>query len=299
MVAVVAGAGEAAMTDLEADHAACAAILRRSGSSFALPISLLPAAKRRGTTALYAFCRVADDLVDEAADPASAAEALASFGAATDDALAGVHVEEPVLRAVADTVRRYAVPPECLRDVLAGVRMDLDRADYDTPAELELYCSRVASAVGIASIHVWGFIDPAAIRAAHDCGVAFQLTNILRDVPEDLARGRVYLPRADFAACGCRPDDLIAGRIGPEFAALATLEVERATALFRAAAALDRMLSTDGRVVFRTMFGVYRALLAAVRRAGPAIFTARVRPAKPRLLASAAATLALGTGWRR
>jgi len=287
------------MSGLAADHAACAAILQRSGSSFALPIALLPAAKRRGTTALYAFCRLADDLVDEATDPASAAEALASFTTATDEALAGVRVGEPVLRAVADTVRRYAVPPDCLRDILAGVRMDLERVEYDTPAGLELYCSRVASAVGIASIHVWGFTDPAAITTAHDCGVAFQLTNILRDVPEDLARGRVYLPRADFAACGCSPDDLIAGRIGPEFAALAALEVERASARFHAAAALDRMLSTDGRVVFRAMFGVYRSLLAAVRRAGPAIFTSRVRPAKPRLLASAAATLAFGTRWRR
>lgn len=287
------------MTGLEADHAVCAAILRRSGSSFSLPISLLPAAKRRGTTALYAFCRMADDLVDDAVDPSSAADSLASFTAATDAALAGGHVEEPVLRAVADTVRRYAVPPDSLREILAGVRMDLDRVGYDTPAELELYCSRVASAVGVASIHVWGFTDPAAVRVAHDCGVAFQLTNILRDVPEDLARGRIYLPRADFAACGCSPDDLTAGRIGPEFAALAALEIERATARFHAAARLDRMLSTDGRVVFRTMFGVYRSLLAAVRRAGPSIFTSRVRPSRPRLLASAAATLAFGTGWRR
>ena len=287
------------MSGLEADHAVCAAILRRSRSSFALPIALLPEAKRRGTTALYAFCRLADDLVDEAADPAAAAQALAEFTVATDDALAGVRVEEPVLRAVADTARRYAVPPDCLRDVLAGVRMDLDRVHYDSPADLELYCSRVASAVGIASIHVWGFTDPAAVDVAHDCGVAFQLTNILRDVPEDLHRGRVYLPRSDFTACGCSPDDLVAGAIGPEFAALAHLEIERAAARFRSAAVLDRMLSTDGRLVFRAMFGVYRALLAAVRRAGPTIFTRRVRPSKPRLLASAAATLAFGTGWRR
>jgi phytoene synthase len=287
------------MTGPAADHAACAAILRRSGSSFAMPISLLPAAKRRGTTALYAFCRVADDLVDDAVDSAAAAEALAAFAARTGDALAGLSVDDPVLRAVADTVRRYAVPGQCLHDILAGVRMDLDRSRYETPAELELYCSRVASAVGIAAIHVWGFTDPAALDAAHDCGVAFQLTNILRDVPEDLARGRIYLPRADLVACGCSEDDLLAGRIGPGFARLAGLETDRAAARFRAAAALDGMLSTDGRAVFRAMFGVYRSLLAAVRRAGTTIFTTRVRSSKPRLLASAAATIALGTRWRR
>ena len=287
------------MTTLAADHRECAANLRRSGSSFAMPISLLPEAKRRGTTALYAFCRVADDTVDDAADRGAAAAGLAAFSAATDEALAGGPVGDPVLRAVADTVRRYAVPAQCLRDILAGVRMDLDRSRYETPAELELYCSRVASAVGIAAIHVWGFTDPAAIDVAHDCGVAFQLTNILRDIPEDLGRGRLYLPEEDFAACGCSADDLRAGRIGPPFNRLAAVETQRAAERFRRAAALDGMLSTDGRGVFRAMFGVYRSLLAAVRRQGAGIFTAKVRASRPRLMAAALTTLACGTRvWR-
>ena len=287
------------MTTLAADHAACAAILRRSGSSFAMPIALLPEAKRRGTTALYAFCRVADDLVDDAADREAAAAGLAAFSTATDAALSGLPVDDPVLRAVTDTVRRYAVPEQYLRDILAGVRMDLNRSRYETPAELELYCSRVASAVGIAAIHVWGFTDPAAIGLAHDCGVAFQLTNILRDIPEDLDRGRVYLPEEDFAACGCTMDDLLAGRIDPLFARLAALETQRAAERFRRAAALDGMLSTDGRGVFRAMFGVYRTLLRAVSRQGVGIFTAKVRASKPRLMAAALATLACGTKvWR-
>jgi len=264
-----------------------------------MPISLLPEAKRRGTTAIYAFCRVADDIVDDAVDREAAVAGLAAFSAATDEALAGRPVGDPVLRAVTDTVRRYAVPEQCLQDILAGVRMDLHHSRYETPAELELYCSRVASAVGIAAIHVWGFTDPAAIDLAHDCGVAFQLTNILRDIPEDLGRGRVYLPEEDFVACGCTVNDLLAGRIGPAFARLATLETERAAARFRRAAALDDLLSTDGRGVFRAMFGVYRTLLRAVSRQGVGIFTAKVRASKPRLMAAALATLACGTKvWR-
>jgi phytoene synthase len=289
------------LSDLAADHRACAAALRAAGSSFAVPIALLPAAKRRGTTALYAFCRRADDIVDDAADPAAARAALAAFEATVALALDGAPVDDPVVRALADTVRRCGVPRGSIEAILAGVRMDLDVGRYETFAELEEYCRHVASAVGIAAIHVWGFTDPAAVGLAHDVGLAFQLTNILRDIPEDLARGRVYLPAADFQACGCRVEDLIAGRSGAEFGRLAALECDRAAACFARGARLDRLLTTDGRLAFRAMFGVYRRLFQAVRRAGPAIFTARVRPGRAGLLAAAAATTLLGPAplWRR
>ena len=279
---------------LLADHAACTDVLRRAGSNFALPIRLLPTAKRRGTTALYAFCRRADDIVDDAADPAAAAAALADFEHAFDAAIHGRACDDPVLRALADTVRRFAVPVEHLRDVIAGVRMDLERHTYDTVADLETYCRRVAGAVGLAAVHVWGFTTRDARAVADDCGLASQWTNILRDIPEDLARGRIYLPVEDFARCGCGPDDLRAGRIGAAFADLARLEIRRAAARYDRARALDGMLSTDGRLVFRAMYGVYGALLSAVRRAGLRIFSTPVRAAKPVLLAAAATTILFG-----
>jgi len=279
---------------LAVDHEACAALLRKSGSSFALPIRLLPAEKRRGTTALYAFCRRADDIVDDAADAAVARPALEAFAGDLDDALAGADAADPVIRAVVDTVRRFAVPPETLHEILAGVRMDLDRSTYDTFAELDRYCRGVAGAVGLAAIHVWGFRSPRAVPAALACGLAFQLTNILRDIPEDLGRGRIYLPGEDFRECGCTPDDLAAGRIGAGFDRLATRVVARAAAAYREAEPLDRLLSTDGRPVFRAMMGVYSAIFAAVRRAGTGIFTARVRPGRSRLVAAALAAVAVG-----
>jgi len=282
------------MNTLELDHAVCADVLRRSGSSFALPIRLLPTEKRRGTTALYAFCRRADDIVDDAGDARTARTALAAFESALRSAVAGGAVEDPVIRAVVDTVRRFAVPVEHVFEILEGVRMDLDRHDYETFAQLEEYCRRVASAVGLASIHVWGFRSAAAIPTAHACGLAFQLTNILRDIPEDLGRGRIYLPREDFAASGCTTDDLRAGRLGSGFTKLADWQVGRAASYFHQAESLDRALSTDGRVVWRAMFGVYRSMLGAVRRAGPGIFTARVRPSRPRLVAAGLATLVAG-----
>jgi 15-cis-phytoene synthase len=283
------------MNTLTADHRACDSLMRRSGSNFALPIRLLPDAKRRGTTALYAFCRRADDIVDDGTDVAVARQSLDAFEVDLVAALAGAASADPVIRAVVDTARRFAVPSEYLRDIVAGCRMDLDRSDYDTAAELEAYCSRVASAVGLAAIHIWGFRSPGrALPAARACGLAFQLTNILRDIPEDLARGRVYLAEEDFRACGCRSEDLRDGRFGTGFERLASLHVARAANWYRQAARLDPLLSTDGRVVFRAMFGVYAALFEAVRRAGTRIFSERVRPARSRIAVSAVATLLLG-----
>jgi phytoene synthase len=279
---------------LAADHAACADALRRSRSNFALPIRLLPEEKRRGTTALYAFCRRADDIVDDSADPAAAGVRLDAFERDLEVALAGGHSADPVIRAVVDTVRRFAVPAEYLRDILDGVRMDLAQQSYETFADLEEYCRRVASAVGLAAIHIWGFRTPEAIPASHACGMAFQLTNILRDIPEDLGRGRIYLPREDFAAHGCSPADLAAGRIGAEFARLASFEIDRADTYFKQAQSLDRMLSTDGRLVFRAMHGVYRALLGAARRGGSRIFTERLRPPKSVMIGSAIVSLVAG-----
>ena len=239
--------------------------------------------------------------MDDAADPTTARTALAGFADTVAEALDGGRVDDSVVRALADTVRRFGVPRDAIDAILEGVRMDLDRDRYETFTDLEEYCRRVASAVGVAAIHIWGFTDPAAVAVAHDVGLAFQLTNILRDIPEDLARGRVYLPAEDFCVAGCTVDDLVAGRIGAGFGRLAALECDRAAACFARGARLDRMLTTDGRLAWRAMFGVYSRLFTAVRRAGPAIFTARVRPGRAALLAAAATTTLLGPvpPWRR
>ena len=286
-------------TTLSAYHAACAALLKQSASNFALPIRLLPEAKRRGTTALYAFCRKADDVVDDEPDREAARRGLERFEAALDAAMAGEGSDDPVIRAVVDTVRRFAVPVHYLREILAGVLMDLDRQAYQSFDELKLYCQRVASAVGLAAIHIWGFRTDKALGPADACGLAFQLTNILRDIPEDLARGRLYLPADDIAACGCSVGDLKTGRIGAGFADLAALEIARAENYFEQARDLDALLSTDGRMVFRAMFGVYRGLLDGVRQAGATIFTEKVRPSKLAVIGTGLATLALGTrSWK-
>lgn len=287
------------MTTLAADHAACAALLKQSASNFALPIRLLPQAKRQGTTALYAFCRRADDVVDDEPDRERARQSLQHFENAFAAAVVGEGSDDPVIRAVVDTIRRFAVPVHHLHEILAGVRMDLDQQAYESFEQLKSYCRRVASAVGLAAIHIWGFRSERALGPADACGLAFQLTNILRDIPEDLSRGRIYLPAEDLAACGCSAGDLEKGRIGAGFAELAAFEVARAESYFEQARDLDALLSTDGRMVFRTMFGVYRGLLDGVRHAGTRIFTEKVRPSQVAVIGKGLTMLALGTRpWR-
>lgn len=282
------------MTAPSADRAACADILRRSGSSFSLPIRLLPPEKRWGTTVLYAFCRRADDIVDDAPDLQAASGDLDEFSRQLRSAIDGTSVPDAVLRAAADTARRFGIPPGNFFDVIDGVRMDLAHDGFETFRDLEEYCRRVASAVGIAAIHIWGFRTADALPAAHACGLAFQLTNILRDVSEDRGRGRLYLAREDLHACGCKAEDVLAGRVTPAFARVVSLYQTRTLACYRHAARLDRMLSTDGRLAFRAMFAAYRALFAAVCRAGDRILTQRVRPKRAQLVAATLAGVVSG-----
>ena len=175
----------------------CRRVTTQANSSFPLAFRLLPRAQRRAMDALYAFMRVTDDLADEPGDPAVKRAQLAAWRAALDAALAGKFTH-PVFPALAHTVRTFGVPPRYLHDVIDGVEADIEPVRYSSFAELYPYCYRVASAVGLACVRVWGFRDgvtPAEADApAEAAGIAFQLTNILRDLGEDLTRGRVYLP---------------------------------------------------------------------------------------------------------
>ena len=298
------------------DHAVCREVLAASGSSFAMPIRLLPADKRQAMTALYAFCRRADDITDgpqgDAALPATAElqrarDELTAFRGGLAAALKQEDCTDPVLRAMADAARRYAIPSRALYAVLDGVEQDLDLEHrqhgdgclFEGNDQLQAYCRRVASAVGLASIHIWGFSGPEALPAADACGLAFQMTNILRDVTEDLARGRVYLPREDLQACGVSVADLQAAAASPTtrtpgLEQLLALQRARTSELYTQASALDRFLSRDGRRIFRAMFGVYRSLFKAVCLAGNGILQGRPKPSRLRLAASVAATSVCG-----
>ena len=174
-------------------------------------------------------------------------------------------------------MRRFDVPPELLFAVIDGVEMDLDRSRYQSFAELSEYCYRVASVVGLACIHIWGFRDPAALEPARQCGLAFQLTNILRDLKEDADRDRVYLPQEDLDRFGYTVADLKRGVRDGRFRALMQFEIERAEALYQQAAELEHWLEPAGRRIFSAMLATYAALLAEIKRRDGDVLSTRIR----------------------
>jgi len=277
---------------LRTSYALCRRKARRAGSNFYLSFLFLPAQKRRAMDALYAFMRHTDDLADSPHPDLPAAEALTRWRAALDHALVG-HFDPPpvgaaaagaveeaagraLLPAVVDTVRRFHVPPEHLRAVIEGVEMDVRRTEYETFDELREYCRCVASAVGLACIHIWGFSGPEALGPAEDCGIALQLTNILRDVREDAEAERVYLPQEDLRACGLGPDDLLRGVADARFDRLMDLEIDRAEGFYQRGSRLIDYLEPGGRRVFGVIMATYHSLLAKIRRRPGDVLSRRV-----------------------
>lgn len=262
--------------DLERSYALCQRLTRRASTSFYYPFFALTRPKRRAMCALYAFLRRADDLADSPGSLSDRRRALAEWRNSFESALRG-EFRSPLLPALADTVSRYAIPPEYPRAVLDGVEMDLEHQGFEAFGELERYCYNVASAVGLCCIHVWGFRDASAIPAAHHCGLAFQLTNILRDLKEDAEAGRVYLPREDLRRFDYTAGDLRAGARDDRFRQLMEFEIRRAIEYYRMGAELERWLEPDGRRVFRAMSAIYRRLLDEIRSRRGDVFSDRVR----------------------
>jgi phytoene synthase len=256
----------------------CRRLTHRALSSFPLAFRLLSRPRRDATVALYAFFRVTDDLADGAGAVGSRQAALADWRARLDAALAGAYTHR-VHAALHHAVRSFGIDPAHLHAVLDGVETDLGSVRITSHDELERYCDRVASAVGLACLPVWGLrpgvTTSDVLEPARAAGRAFQLTNILRDLGEDLARGRVYLPADELARFDC-PPEAWADR-GPQFRELMRFQAARARDYYARSAPLTALLSPEGRAVFGLMAGVYRRLLDAIERADYDVFTRRVR----------------------
>jgi phytoene synthase len=246
--------------------------------------------------ALYAFLRIADDLSDEPGEPADKRRAVAGWREGLDRALRGEHVH-PIHAALQDTVVRHGIPRVYLDAALDGVEMDLAAVNYTTFAELRQYCYHVASVVGLACIHIWGFRSEKAKGYAENAGIAFQLTNILRDLGEDAGRGRVYLPAEDLRRFGYDSERLRRGERDESFRELMRFEVGRARGFYEAAWPLVPLLEPAGRAVFLVMARTYRGLLDLIERRDFDVFSDRVRLSRWRKLLLAAGALPVRWGW--
>lgn len=242
--------------------------------------------------ALYAYMRVTDDLADEAGEIEEKRRKLAAWRAGLTAALGGAY-SHPVHPALVDTVRRYAVPSRFLFDAIDGMETDLEPVRMASFAELYPYCYRVASAVGLACVRVWGtrpgVTDADTDPPAEAAGIAFQLTNILRDLGEDLARGRVYLPADELERFDCPPERWRDPAFADRFRDLMRFQVARARDYYRKGAALAPLLTADGRAIFHVMCGAYSRLLTEIELRDYDVFTRRVRVPKWRKTAAYAA----------
>jgi phytoene synthase len=263
-----------------ASYRHCQAIARRAASNFYWSFWLLPTSQRQAMCALYAFARKADDLADDGRTADERRGALNSLRERLQAALAGDASAEvandPLLPALVDTVARYGIPQRYLLEILSGVAMDLEPIHFETFAELRNYCYHVASAVGLACLHIWGFTGDDALAPAIDCGIAMQLTNILRDLREDADRGRIYLPREELAQFGYATN-LSGFAADARFLPLMQFQIERAQQFYRSGATTLGYLQPTGRRVFRLMFGTYDALLTKIERRPRDVLQARIR----------------------
>jgi phytoene synthase len=231
---------------------------------------LLPAERRSAMHAIYAFARRIDDIADGDGSLEGRIAALAREREAIREL--GANLGDPVLLAIADTARRYSLPLEAFTDLVDGAEMDVRGTDYGTFDELLVYCRRVGGTIGRLSAAVFEASDPrAADRLGDDLGVAFQLTNILRDVREDYALGRVYLPREDLERFACSPEEA-----SPGFAELVRFEVARAEEWYERGLRLLPLLDRSSAACVRAMAGIYRRLLHRIARAPERVLEERL-----------------------
>lgn len=275
-------------------------ISRRSGSSFYRSFWLLPRGKRKAMCALYAFARLTDDIgdcnepaalrsrwldwwrqttalnliSDTPTDHVALAPGLADN--TSDWPIDLVRGAREILPALRDTTRQFQIPSRYLLEIIDGVLADQHKTRFDTYEQLEHYCYLVASAVGLACLHIWGFDGSVPMRAAIDCGLAFQLTNILRDISEDAGRGRIYLPRQHFAQHGLSEDDLLVPRPDDRLVCLIEDEIRRAKELYVSGWQVWDSLDKDGQPMFSMMWRTYRRLLDRIAENPRAVVTRRV-----------------------
>ena len=258
-----------------ASYAECARIAKESHSSFYLAFFGLRKEKRNALCALYAFMRLVDNVSDEPGDLESKRDGLARWRAMLDDALTGRTAANAILPALADTLARFEIPSRYFHDLILGAEMDLTVSSYATFDRLSEYCYRVAGTVGLTCLHVFGFRDPKAPDLAERLGLAFQLTNIIRDVRNDFEMGRIYLPQEDLDRFGIAQSRL-SGPLTPQLQELLEFEADRAWHFYREGASLVDRVDADSRATLWALIRTYSSLLARIEESDFDVFSLRV-----------------------
>ncbi len=249
-------------------------------SNFYYSFLILPKPKREAIETIYTFCRVTDDIVDEGTDDGQKHARLLHWTDELKRSLYGVS-SYSLLNRLASIIHRFRIPVEHFYELIKGMEMDLSQTRYGTFAELERYCYRVASTVGLISAEVFGYTNEKTRDYAVNLGIALQLTNILRDIKPDAKRGRIYLPLEDLRRFGYTEEELFAGAYNDRFVALMKFECQRAHEYYRRA---KRSLAEEDKILFtaaRTMGNIYYLLLRRIERAQYDVFSKRIRLSSP------------------
>jgi phytoene synthase len=268
---------------VQSAYAVCRAIARKKAKNFYYSFVALPASKRDAICAVYAFMRQADDLSDDESRPITDRRiALDRWLRDWHQAQAGAGTSDPVFVALLDAQHRFAIPPQLLDQLVQGTATDLEPkvVAYATFTDLYRYCYLVASVVGLVCIRIFGYLDPRAEKLAEETGVAFQLTNILRDVREDAERGRLYLPLEDLERCGVTASSMTGVSSGqqltPQQRQVLALQAERAGQFYKSAEALLPLISPDSRAAMWVLVTIYHRLLRHIERRNFDVFSTRV-----------------------
>jgi phytoene synthase len=264
------------VTTLTESYARCRELNKAYGTTYYAATFLLPKAKRPHVHALYGFCRYADDIVDDLGPvpPLERARALDAFGDRFFRDLERGESDDPVLKAVVDTVTTFDVDPGCFRRFLRSMTMDLTVAEYETFDDLADYMDGSAAVIGEMMLPILEPTSSEALGPARDLGIAFQLTNFLRDVAEDLDRGRVYIPQEDLRRFGADPSARV---VSPEWRALMRFEIDRTRAYYASARTGIAMLPPSSARCIRAAHQMYGEILDRIERAGYDVFARRAR----------------------
>lgn len=266
------------ISSLEESYRYCRNIARKRAKNFYYSFLLLEKPQRDAMCAIYAFMRECDDLSDEPAVEGKRKlyEAIARWRVQTEHALNGEVTGSPIWPAFHDTVKRYAIPHRFFHEMIDGITSDLEPREVCTFAELYKYCYQVASVVGLTIIHIFGFNSPHALLLAEKCGVAFQLTNILRDVREDAQLGRVYLPAEDLKRFGISRQQLESGSEDEAFREFMKFEAVRARAFYDESAPLSKMIDPKSRASLWALRTIYMRLLSNLEKSHYSVLSNRI-----------------------